>query len=57
MTLGKVPEMEEERRMYLNVEMEDIMALLRRLSSAHRGRYAYGSIRPGTARTLGLEEI
>lgn len=57
MTLGKVPDMEEERRMYLNVEMDDVTALLRRLASAHRGRYAYGSIKPRTARTLGLEEI
>lgn len=57
MTLGKVPDMEEERRMYLNVEMDDVTALLRRLASTHRGRYAYGSIKPRTARTLGLEEI
>lgn len=57
MTLGKIPDMEEERRMYLNVEMDDVTALLRRLASAHRGRYAYGSIKPRTARTLGLEEI
>ena len=57
MTLGKIPDMEEERQMYLNVERDDVLALLTRLASARRGRYAYGSIKPRTARTLGLEEI
>jgi len=57
MTLGKIPDMEEERQMYLNVERDDVTALLTRLASARRGRYAYGSIKPRTARALGLEEI
>jgi predicted Zn-dependent peptidase len=56
MIIGMIPDIEEEKDMYLAVTMDDVTKLLKRLSGASRGRYAYGNIRPGTARFLSLKE-
>lgn len=57
LTDGFVLDAEEERRMYLSIEPHDIGNLLKRLGSARRSRYAYGSIRAGTARKLAFQEM
>jgi len=55
--MGSVPEIDEERAMYLEVGMGDVRSLLGRLASAPRGRYAHGRIRKATAASLSLKEM
>ncbi|HWP67860.1 MAG TPA: hypothetical protein VN437_01075, partial [Rectinemataceae bacterium] len=56
-TTGKVPGIEEETNMYLDVSMEDIGRLLGRLRPAARGTYAYGGIKPGIAKARFFQEM
>lgn len=54
---GSVPETETERNMYLDIGMDDVARLLERLASSPRGRYAYGNVAAGTARSLSFVEM
>ncbi|MCE1196472.1 insulinase family protein [bacterium] len=54
---GYVPDVEEERARYAALTMDDAARAIRRLACAPRARYAYGSIRAGTARAAALEEL
>lgn len=54
---GYVPDLEEERGRYAALTMADAAKALERLASATRARYAYGSIRAGTAKAAALEEL
>jgi predicted Zn-dependent peptidase len=54
---GYVPELEEERGRYAALTMADAAKALERLACATRARYAYGSIRAGTAKAAALEEL
>ncbi len=54
---GAVPETEVERAMYLGISMDEVQNLIGRLASASRGRYAYGSVAAGAARSLSFLEL
>ena len=54
---GYVPGLDEERGRCAALGMDDAANALRRLACAPRARYAYGSIRAGTARAAALEEL
>ncbi|PKL06250.1 MAG: hypothetical protein CVV53_05275 [Spirochaetae bacterium HGW-Spirochaetae-9] len=53
---GRVPEIEAERAMYLDVSMEEVTRLMERLAVSPYGRYAYGSVTSAVARSLSLVE-
>ena len=57
MIAGAVPEVAEEVKQYLDVGRGEVDGMLKRLASAPRGRYAYGSIKSNTARKLSLQEM
>ncbi len=54
---GYVPELDEERVRCAALAMDDAAKALKRLARATRARYAYGSIRAGTAKAAALEEL
>ena len=54
---GYVPDLDEERGRCEALGMDDAARALKRLACAARARYAYGSIRAGTARAAALQEL
>jgi len=57
MVEAAVPETDVERAMYLSISMDEIQNLIGRLASSPHGRYAYGSVAAGVARSLSLLEL
>lgn len=54
---GYIPDLAEERESYAALAMDSAAKALERLARATRARYAYGSIRAGTAKAAALEEL